>query len=518
MDLSIYEDRWTFDESHGCYCLEQVVYCRDAVAPELQCMNIYVPEPYMGKNGKVNINGKCGVYTAKSAPIILENCIGGYSECSPRFLTDPKCTGEQFIKSGMIYVTVGARGKQTKDSEGRFIGKSPAGLVDVKCAIRFLRHNRDIIAGQTERIISIGVSAGGAISALLGCTGDSRNYTHLIEAAGGIMEESDRVYAAQCYCPIIDLEHADIAYEWMFQGVYESEGMRGCGGSTFNGFQESLSQLLAQKYITYFNQLKLYEPITGLPLTLGQDGRSGTAYVYLMGIMEQAAKKYLELLEKGKLSVTYSLDEYMSGQYRFVEKKPSLTEGGPPVLEEVSGSDKHSWLQWDGKNVKIKGLDYMWGEYAKRLKPCTAFDDFDMRQSENQEFGDEKTDCVHFDSYIADALECLKGEFPTEYQRYHDEFIGLDKNLELQRRIYLLNPFNYIGTDEIAELSPYYRIRVGTRDSHTSFTMAMILALKLEACDCTDVDYAMIWDGVHENADYEGELCQWIGRIVSPTD
>lgn len=56
------------------------------------------------------------------------------------------------------------------------------------------------------------------MSSLLGVTGNSRNYRELLEENGAFMEESDAVYASQIYCPIIDLEHADLAYEWLFEG------------------------------------------------------------------------------------------------------------------------------------------------------------------------------------------------------------------------------------------------------------------------------------------------------------
>ena len=82
-----------------------------------------------------------------------------------------------------------------------------------------------MLPGCPERIISTGVSAGGAMSALLGVTGNAPDYLPLLEQAGAYMDVGDDVFAAQCYCPIIDLEHADAAYEWMFDGVTAYRGI-----------------------------------------------------------------------------------------------------------------------------------------------------------------------------------------------------------------------------------------------------------------------------------------------------
>lgn len=46
-------------------------------------------------------------------------------------------------------------------------------LVDFKTAIRFLRHNRETLPGDWSKLVSVGFSAGGAMSALLAVTGRS---------------------------------------------------------------------------------------------------------------------------------------------------------------------------------------------------------------------------------------------------------------------------------------------------------------------------------------------------------
>lgn len=103
------------------------------------------------------------------------------------------------------------------DAQGKLIGTAPAVICDYKAAVRWLRHNRDLIPGDTEKIITNGTSAGGAISSVMGATGNHPDYEPFLKAVGAA-DERDDIFAASCYCPITNLDHADMAYEWEFAG------------------------------------------------------------------------------------------------------------------------------------------------------------------------------------------------------------------------------------------------------------------------------------------------------------
>lgn len=79
----------------------------------------------------------------------------------------------------------------------------------MKAAVRYLKYNRDRICGSMSHIISNGTSAGGALSALLGVTGNHPDYESFLEEAGAACAEDD-IFAASCYCPITNLEHGDM--------------------------------------------------------------------------------------------------------------------------------------------------------------------------------------------------------------------------------------------------------------------------------------------------------------------
>ncbi len=71
---------------------------------------------------------------------------------------------------------------------------------------------------------------------------------------------------------------------------------------------------------------------------------------------------------------------------------------------------------------------------------------------------------------------------------------------------------NYIGTAEVCDQAKQYRIRVGASDADTSFSISMTLALKLANAG-KPVDYALVWDQPHSEADYAGEVCDWIESV-----
>lgn len=569
MELSECSDKWTLNEEYECYCLEDILYTPVPKAAKFQRMSIFVPKEFMKEeNGVVTVNGEGvkGKYTATNAPVIFENNAAGYAEMEHTFLGGPRNYAGQYLERGMIYVSCGCRGRQTQKEDGIYVGKSPATLVDFKTAIRMLRHNRQVLPGNMEHLVIVGWSAGGAMSALLGCTGNSPLFEEYLAENGAFMEERDDAFASQVYCPIIDLERADLAYEWQFIKDDEYEPSPFGPGGKLDDFRKALSVKMAKRFIAYFNEMKLVNPENGELLVLGEDGRSGSGYEYLMHALEDSATVYLKKLSQGELPVDYSVEQYIAGDYTFQtvdvaalmkmiaemeamaaktatedekpegmmqeQEEPDKGADGAKVGEEfeghgtrmrmdgmpmktMQGDAKESWLRWDGSYAKISGLDdYLLG-HRRRMKICPSFDFLDYKSGENQLFGDEHTDLMHFNPETAAMIAELKEEFPQEYEQYYEAYKAVQGDEALIQRCYLINPYNYIGTEEECTIAPHFRINVGAQDADTSFMMSMILALKLQALDGVEAQYHLYWDQPHSEADYPGEVCDWIEKIVA---
>lgn len=152
-----------------------IVYVAHPKSILSQSMNIFIPAAYF-ENGIIN------GFTRETAPIFMPNGVGGYM---PGKAGEPqekdRMTGKAnavltALSRGYVVAAPAIRGRTTWGDDGKtYVGKAPAFIVDYKAAVRYLRYNqRNLPAGNTEKIISNGTSVGGALSALLGATGNAK--------------------------------------------------------------------------------------------------------------------------------------------------------------------------------------------------------------------------------------------------------------------------------------------------------------------------------------------------------
>ena len=512
---------------------EHLVYVKKPYDPESQMLSIYIPEPYL--KGE-SING----FTAETAPIFMPNGVGGYM---PGQIEEPLEESRHgganavlyALSNGYVVVSPAIRGRTLKHENGYETGKAPALIVDYKAAVRFVRHNRKakrIPAGDTEKIISSGTSAGGALSALLGATGNSKDYDPYLKEIGAAKERDD-IFASMAYCPITNLENADMAYEWMFHDatayynaepsdIPESltkEKLAASGATiehrpgsapakTRKGIpitpeQKEISAELKEKFAEYLNSLNLRDSL-GNRLNLSPDGN---------GLF----REYIESL-------------YLASA------QDAIDTGDPKVL-------KTPWLTiTNGTAVHMDFPKYI--KTVKRLKGIPAFDAFDMTTGENNEFGTYDIPNKHFTRYTLEhsqlvAVPNLEEEkelaqekarkfslaFPVEKRQLQkanlEEQMEKDK-LDLSQymadwqTVKMMNPMYYIGNPDV-QTAPNWRIRHGTLDRDTALAIPAILALKLKN-NGKSVDFKVPWRQGH-GGDYDlPELFAWTDRICKIKD
>ncbi|MFN8240465.1 MAG: subtype B tannase [Bacteroidales bacterium] len=351
------------------------------------------------------------------------------------------------LAAGFVVITPGCRGRENKTPDGTNFGKAPAAIVDLKAAVRYVKHNKGIIPGNTDHIVSVGVSAGGALSALLGSSGNSPlfdSYLKNIGAAGG----SDDIFASACFCPITDLENADGAYEWMYGKVPTRSGL----------VDQELSATLVKKYIGYQSSLKLLGKDNFGFVTA--DNYSGYLLKYYL---VPSARKFLDNLNDGKRQ------EYLL---------------------------KNPWLHYSNNELTFSFPDY--AAHVGRMKGLPAFDDFEMRQPEPSLFGNEATDARHF----------------TEFSQQHatgDVKARIDEDIVQKRN--MMNAMYFIENKN-SSCAGHWWIRHGTSDNHTSQTVIINLALRLENSG-KDVNTLLYWDAGHGADEDPGDFINWILEITS---
>lgn len=183
-----------------------------------------------------------------------------------------------------------------------------------------------------------------------------------------------------------------------------------------------------------------------------------------------------------------------------------------PPMVNAPGTDKRKWLTWRAGRATISSLDDYVLNHRRRMKPCPAFDQPQLTSGENEVFGTSEVKGCHFSPDVFNAICLLKEEFPGQYEAFSAAWAKDLVDQDLQERTYLYNPMNFIGGDHSCDQARFYRIRVGASDADASFAISMILALALAKAG-KPVDYELVWEQPHGDADYPGELPAWIEKI-----
>ena len=512
---------------------EHLVYVKKPYDPESQMLSIYIPEPYL--KGE-SING----FTAETAPIFMPNGVGSYM---PGQIEEPMEESRHgganavlyALSNGYVVVSPAIRGRTLKHENGYETGKAPSLIVDYKAAVRFVRHNRKakrIPAGDTEKIISSGTSAGGALSALLGATGNAKDYDPYLKEIGAAKERDD-VFASMAYCPITNLENADMAYEWMFHDANEY----------YNAVPSGIREPLANK-----ESASSDNKIKNRPGSVTAKTRKGIALTpeqkEISAELKEKFAEYLNALNlRDSLGNRLNLSPDGNGLFReYIESlylasaQDAIDTGDTKVL-------KTPWLTiTDGTAVHMDFSKYI--KAVKRLKGVPAFDAFDMTTGENNEFGTYDIPNKHFTRYALEHSQLVtvpkleeEEEIAKEKARQYSLAFPVEKrqlqkaNLEEQMEkdkldlsqymaggliIKMMNPMRYIGNPDV-QTAPNWRIRHGALDRDTALAIPAMLAVKLKNNDKA-VDFKVAW-GYGHGGDYDlPELFAWTDRICKIKD
>lgn len=452
---------------------ENIVYVKNPVDAKYQVMNIYVPQEYY--EGKSIDN-----YTAETAPVFLPNMVGGYMPGLPGVPGPDRETGSPnavflALSKGYVVAAPGVRGRTTQDENGQYTGKAPAAIVDLKAAVRYLRHNDKLMPGDAEKIISNGTSAGGALSSLLGATGNHKDYEPYLKAIGAA-DERDDIFAVSAYCPITNLENADMAYEWQFHGI--------------NQYSKMVAGIRPPRELSAPPENQGAMPLQR-PNSPQMKGTMSAGQIRYSGELKAMFPAYINGLGlKQSDGTALTLDEQGNGSFKEYVKSFVIASAQKALK---SGKDL-SALNWltiiDGTVTDIDFDKYM--AYATRAKQTPAFDGLDLSNPENDEFGAVAVKAQHF----------------TQFGKEHSTVGG---SLADAGVVKMMNSMNYIGSEGIAT-AKHWRIRHGNVDRDTSLAIPVILATKL-INNGVEVDFAMPWEQPH-GGDYDlDELFGWIGRV-----
>ena len=472
-DINNYESMTgTVDNKEIKYrAFEYIPYVSNPIDIDQQYINIYIPEEYFN-NGTVN------GYNTQTAPIFMPNNVGGYmpsQPMAPKVENNKPNSALYALSRGYVVASPATRGRTNKASDGNFIGKAPAVIVDLQAATAYLHANDATMPGNAKRIITNGTSAGGAVSLLQGATGNTSDYQPYLQALGAATASTD-VYASSAYAPITNLDAADMAYEWSYNGITsfnkvtmgQGELPQANVGGAPAPMQRSVqrmnltnddvaySDLLKSHFPDYVNNLQLRDR-TGVILKLDKKG-NGTFKQYVKSFIIDAANK-----------------------------------------AKSNGADlsRYSFLILDKNTGLVKDIDWdAYNSFTSRSKAPGAFDSRANDSGENSLFGTSTSDTNHFT--ITAAL--------------HDTTPNNDVYVENAKIVTMMNPMNYLGSPS-ATNAKYYRIRYGTADSNTSVAIPLIVGTRAQNLGYS-VDMATPF-GVDNAGDYDlQDLFNWMDSIV----
>ena len=450
---------------------EYIPYVANPIDIDQQYMNIYVPEEYFN-NGTVN------GYNTQTAPIFMPNAVGGYmpsQAMTPKVENGKPNSVVYALSRGYVVASPATRGRTNKASDGNFIGKAPAVIVDLQAATAYLHANDSTMPGNANCIITNGTSAGGAVSLLQGAAGNSSDFQPYLQALGAATAATN-VYAVSAYSPITNLDAADMAYEWSYNGITsfnkvsmgqgELPQANVAGNSAppqrtmqrvnLNADDVGYSNLLKEHFPEYVNNLQLHDSV-GRVLKLDKNG-NGTFKNYVKEFIVAAANK-----------------------------------------AQAKGTDlsKHTYLVRDNKTGTIKDINWeAYNQFVSRSKAPGAFDSRSNDSGENNLFGTSTTDNNHFT--ITAAL--------------HDTTSNPEAYVQNAKVVTMMNPMNYLGSPA-ATNAQFYRIRYGTADSNTSVAIPLIVGTRAQNLGYK-VDMATPFD-VNHSGDYDlDELFNWMDNIV----
>ncbi len=302
------------------------------------------------------------VYTASTAPVILNTGAAGYSSSTNT------TASTSYAADGYINVACGNRGKQDtatdENGETYYTGDAPSCLVDQKNAARFVRYNILLgnLPGSTEYWVSTGGSGGGAHAAMFALTSNSSDfydyevecgavgvyknedgsYTTSVTVDGEEVAVTDGAWGTVAYSPITSLYEADmtLAFEYYMDTDYDF-------GSDF---QAQMAEYLSESYMEYINSQNLTVEESAVGFDLNNDGDMDDTIALTIEYDETKyadtngyGGTYLDLyLAEFKENLQWYLDnlDYADGWTWFNEDGTAMTDNEVAAMSSEDKAEK----------------------------------------------------------------------------------------------------------------------------------------------------------------------------------
>jgi hypothetical protein len=297
------------------------------------------------------------------------------------------------------------------------------------------------------------------------------------------------VFATIAYCPITDLGHADLAYEWQYSAVRsDANTARG----VYPAAMQSASAKLAAAYPASLASLGLKR----------EDGSLLTADNMDDAIIAQVKRETEEAIAEG---ITI----------------PAIGEDFVLAVRNDSVKLRNDWLTVE--NGKVKDINYTnylkFVSSASALKTVPAFDATASTgntsvSGENTLFGAARIEYANFMDYAWNNNE-VKGDGSgvDDTGKNWAAYIA-DPATKLDEQIKMVSPMTYLNS--AADSAPYWYVRHGMVDRDTSFAVELALYYGIRNDkSIKDVNFELAWlKGHMGNYDVQ-EAYAWLATTLA---
>ncbi len=472
---------------------------------DYQTMNIYVP-----------------ANATEDSPIILQDNNGGWNggragtsvTNGTAYSTTSTNTSNQktafWLKAGYVIANVGCRSRVpgvNEDEDGNYIAHAPAQVVDVKAAIRYLRHNDAAMLGTTKRIIITGTSGGGALGVAIAASGNSPDYyPYLYElGAAGVTYHAhghsgtysstleDDIFGTVLYCPITDLDHMDAAYEWMYNATRKELGTYILGSQPvpYSAEQLDASDWLAVNYATYFNGLGLRN----------ENGKRLTAHHFLDHIKaaaERGVEKACREVGQAQMIAVINSGIYVDFSWYTIDAHCKATVD----------MDKYLYFVARNTTTGLKGIPASDNLASPLPKPDGTRSESTLAGSPAQEYSNFAEWSWNHNGLPGDGVGLDDTGLTWK------QFIHTDAGKAVKKQMVMSNPMPYLVRGK-GDASPYWYFRHGMKDRDTSFDVPVALYYAvLNSRDVGNVNFNLAWLKPH-SGDYDvPEAYEWVAEAV----
>ena len=448
----------------------------------------------------------------------------------------------KLMAEGYVLVTYGCRSRGDRPTaEGKYISHAPATVTDTKAVIRYLRYNRDLLpAGDPERIVITGTSGGGALSTIIGASGNHADFfPSLYEiGAAGIEKEGnaycstirDDVYAVIAYCPINDLREGDAAYEYTYGETRRRlvrEGLPAVDDRTGLTFQDPFtesytpefmleaSEALGRQYGRYVNSLQLKDE-SGVLIT--GDGLREKIRV----LLNAGFRKAFEKVGGERMREDLAGNAEYSGQHTacmYNSKSPdwddpfSRDADGAPCLADEAAVQRYLYFVARNQPLKVVCAFSNLGLGERGLASVSGFHEDTLYGTTDQAY------CpFEFWSWNHNRQEGT-GVGRNNTRLDFEEYLKTDAGQLLQLQLNTTTPIHYLTgeCENEPDICAHWYVRHGLRDRDTSFALQTVLYQALRNNrKIRNLNFALTWLQPH-SGDYDvQEAYTWLKSIEAP--